>query len=120
MMTGTIKFVAWLLLLTIIVLSVVPPTSRPVTVLPHGFEHLAMFLVTGLALGSAYASSYRHTFALVLFAVSFAAGIELFQLLIPGRHARVSDFFVDAFGLCVGVIFSTWWKDKLAISRLAD
>jgi VanZ family protein len=117
---GTIKFVAWLLLLSIIVLSVVPPTSRPVTVLSHGIEHLAMFLVTGLALGIAYASRYRHTFALVLFAVGFAAGVELFQLLIPGRHARVSDFIVDASGLCVGVIFGTWWKDRLATGRLAD
>src|SRR5262249_5091385 len=80
MTAGTIKIVAWLLLLSIIVLSVVPPTFRPVTVLPHGIEHLTMFSVTGLAFGIAYACRYRHTIALVLFAVGFATGIELFQL----------------------------------------
>ena len=110
MTAGTIKIVAWLLLLSIIVLSVVPPTFRPVTVLPHGIEHLTMFSVTGLAFGIAYACRYRHTIALVLFAVGFATGIELFQLFIPGRHARLSDFIVDAFGLCIGVVFGTWLK----------
>ena len=109
-MTRTIKIVAWLLLLSIIVLSVVPPSFRPITVLPHSIEHLTMFSVTGLAFGSAYASRYRDTFALVLFAVDFAAGVELVQLMIPGRHARLSDFIVDAFGLCIGVVFGTWLK----------
>jgi hypothetical protein len=77
MMTGPIKIVAWLLLLSIIVLSVVPPTFRPITVLPHGIEHLTMFSATGLAFGSVYAFRYRRTITLVSLAAGFAAGIEL-------------------------------------------
>jgi len=36
-------------------------------------------------------------------AVIFCAGIELAQLMIPGRHARFSDFVVDATAVCVGI-----------------
>jgi VanZ family protein len=103
MMTRMVQMVAWLLLLVIIVLSLVPPTFRPVTVLPNSIEHLTMFSVTGLAFGIAYACRYPHTIALVL----FAAVIELSQLFSSGRHARFSDFFVDAFGLCIGIIVGT-------------
>jgi VanZ family protein len=35
--------------------------------------------------------------------VLFCAGIELAQLIVPGRHARLSDFFVDAIAICVGI-----------------
>ena len=42
------------LLLTIIVLSVVPPGNPPSTPVPHNFEHLAIFLMTGLAFGVGY------------------------------------------------------------------
>jgi VanZ family protein len=35
--------------------------------------------------------------------VIFCGGIELAQLMIPGRHARLSDFFVDAAAICVGI-----------------
>jgi hypothetical protein len=41
-------------------------------------------------------SSARHTMIV-------SAGIELAQLTIPGRHARLSDFFVDAIAICVGI-----------------
>jgi len=28
--------------------------------------------------------------------------LELFQLLVPGRHARLSDFIVNVLGACAG------------------
>ena len=33
----------------------------------------------------------------------FSVGIELAQLWVPGRHARVSDFLLDAAASCVGI-----------------
>jgi VanZ family protein len=37
-------------------------------------------------------------------AVAACAGIELAQLMVPGRHARVSDFIVDAAAACIGIL----------------
>jgi VanZ family protein len=35
--------------------------------------------------------------------VIFAGAIELAQTFVPGRHARLSDFIVDAVTMCVAV-----------------
>jgi VanZ family protein len=92
------RAVAWLLLVAIVVLSLVPPDYRPVTPLPHNGEHVGIFLATGLAFGLAYES--RHILQAIAL-VFFAALIEVGQLGISGRHARLSDFAVDAASVCV-------------------
>jgi len=43
--------IAWLLLLLILVLSIVPVDYRPITPIPHDLEHAAIFMLTGLAFG---------------------------------------------------------------------
>jgi VanZ family protein len=91
---------AWLLLLAIIVLSVVPPEDRPVTPAPRDIEHLGIFLLTGLAFGLGYE---RRHFVQALCLIIFSAAIELVQLLIPGRHAKLGDFVVDALSTVIGV-----------------
>lgn len=90
---------AWLLLGAIIVLTVVPPAYRPVTPLPHSGEHLGIFFATGLAFGLGYETPRLFQ---VLGLVMFSAVIEIMQLGIVGRHARLSDFLVDAGGVCIG------------------
>jgi VanZ family protein len=35
--------------------------------------------------------------------MAFSAAIEIIQLGIPGRHARISDFVVDALSVSIGV-----------------
>jgi VanZ family protein len=87
------RVVAWLLLLAIVVLSVVPPSTRPTTFVPHNFEHAVIFLTTGISFGTAYPGRER---LLSIGAIIFCAAIELAQLYVPGRHARLSDFIVDA------------------------
>jgi VanZ family protein len=94
------QVVAWLLVLSIIVLSLVPPTHRPVTNTSQGFEHLSIFLAMGLAFGLGY---QRRFWFLTLALVMFSGGIELAQLWVPGRHARPSDFLLDATASCVGI-----------------
>jgi len=94
------QIAAWLLLIFITVLSVVPPDDRPVTSAPHDVEHAAIFAAMGLAFGLGYGS--RHLLQTVGL-IGFCAAIELVQLWIPGRHARISDFVVDALSASVAV-----------------
>jgi VanZ family protein len=91
---------AWLLALAIVVLSLGPPSTRPVTGAGHNLEHLLIFLATGVAFGLGYP---RRFWLLAMALPIFAAVIEIAQILVPGRHARLSDFLVDAAALCLGV-----------------
>lgn len=94
------QVLAWLCLAAIGVLSLVAPSWRPVTVLPHGIEHAAIFALAGLAVGLGYPNhTMRNMIALTL----FAGVVELAQFLAPGRHPRLSDLLVDALAACVGV-----------------
>jgi VanZ family protein len=95
---------AWFILVAIVVLSLVPPGARPTTFLPHKIEHAGIFLLDGLAFGIAYCD---YAWLSSIGAVIFCAGIEVAQLMIPGRHARLSDFFVDAIAVCGIFVGST-------------
>jgi VanZ family protein len=108
------KIAAWFLLVTIVVLSVVPPEDRPVTPAPHDFEHVAIFVATGLAFGLGYS---RHGVQ-ILALMAFSAAVEIIQLGIPGRHARVSDFVVDALSVSIGVGLPWLLAEHKAIAGL--
>lgn len=95
------RALSWIVLTVIIVLSLVPSGARPSTLMPHKFEHAGIFLLDGIAFGIAYCG-YEWLFSIG--AVIFCASIELAQLTIPGRHARLSDFFVDAIAICAGIV----------------
>lgn len=94
------QLIGWLCVAAIVVLSLVAPSLRPVTFVPHNLEHAAIFGVTGLALGLGYPGRTAHH--MILLAV-FAAAIELAQFFAPGRHARLIDFAVDSLAACAGV-----------------
>lgn len=100
MMRRIFQIAGWLLLVVTAGLSLVPPSYRPVTVIPHNLEHLAIFLATGFAFGLGYPNKYVSR---IVFLIAFVAFIEIAQLLVPGRHARVSDFIIDALGVSIGV-----------------
>lgn len=76
----------------IVVLSVVPAADRPVTGAGQSLEHLSAFgLVAGL-----FAVGYRLPLALrLLIPAVFCAAVEVLQIPLPSRHARISDFVVD-------------------------
>ena len=96
-----IRIFAWCLAITIVVLSVVPPGLRPETAAPHVLEHFLIYLVVGFAFGLGYD---RRRSLLAILLVVFAGSVEILQLFVPGRHARLSDFIVDALALCIGLI----------------
>ena len=92
-----LRFTAWMLVLIITALSLVPPGLRPETSAPHVLEHAAIFAATGAAFGFGY--NQRPYLGLVGLII-FAAVIELAQLAAPGRHARLGDFIIDAVASC--------------------
>jgi VanZ family protein len=98
------RFAGWLLAILITALSLLPPNLRPESGVPHHFEHFAIFCATGVAFGTGYTSNRG---ALVAALVVFAGAIEFAQIFAPGRHARLSDFAVDAVAACIGVGLST-------------
>ena len=97
------QLAGWACVIAIAALSLVAPSLRPVTILPHDLEHAAIFAITGFTLGLGYPNRTQlHMSALIV----FAAVVELAQLYAPGRHARVIDFVVDALAACAGVAFA--------------
>jgi len=96
-----VRTAAWLLALAIVVLSLVPPTLRPETGVPHHGEHFAIFA----AMGAAFALAYRiRSELLAVLLTIFTGTIEITQTLVPGRHARLSDFIVDTLAACIGLL----------------
>ena len=85
---------------TIVALSVVPPGWRPVTGVPHALEHVVIFGLAGACLALSFARSWL---VLGIVATMFTALVEVAQLWIPGRHARMSDFVVDTAGAWLGL-----------------
>jgi energy-converting hydrogenase Eha subunit A len=94
------RVAGWLLITAITVLSLVPPGLRPETPVPHDFEHAAIFAAAGFAFGVGYYLQLKSVAAGLLV---FTAAIELAQMVVPGRHARLEDFIVDAMAMVVAV-----------------
>jgi VanZ family protein len=64
-------------------------------------EHFTAFAIVG----GAFAIGYRLSLKRLMFlAVFFCAGIELLQVPLPTRHARVSDFLIDTAGASLAVL----------------
>jgi VanZ family protein len=98
------RIAAWSLATVIVILSIVPPALRPETSAPHNLEHLLLYAATGFAFG--LGDKRRHDLLAVLL-VLFAGAIEIAQLFVPGRHARLGDFIIDAVAACVGLVTSS-------------
>jgi VanZ family protein len=95
------RALAWASAAAIVILSLVPPSLRPVTGAPHSLEHFAIFALCGFGFGF----GYRVVKILEVVAlVAFAGLVEVLQLMVPGRHARLTDFAVDAIAGCVGIM----------------
>lgn len=103
MLQTAFRIASALTMALIVVLSVVPPSVRPVTAAPHSIEHLAIFAISGALLGLAFPGRWLVRLSVL---VLMAAAIELVQLWIPGRHARVSDLVENVLGSGLGLALS--------------
>ena len=106
------RIIGWLLASVIVVLSFVPPEMRPETHAPHNLEHFAIFFATGITFGFGYGRTPIITASIL---VTFSAMLELAQKLVPGRHARLSDFIVDAAALCAGVAIAAVINSRISV-----
>jgi VanZ family protein len=99
-MTILLRLFAWSLAAAVAFATLGPPGLRPHSNLGQDGEHALAFVLLGLAFGLAYTSNRWLTAVL---AVGLTGGLELLQLWMPGRHARLEDFIVDALAACVGL-----------------
>jgi VanZ family protein len=81
-------------------MSVVPPELRPVTGISHLLEHFFWFLACGIALATEWR---KPKLGIYIAGLAFCAALELVQVWIPGRHARLSDFVVNACATATGI-----------------
>lgn len=96
-----IRIIAWVLLATILFVTVDPIAFRPDSGLPVNVERFIAFAVVGVAFACAYPK--RWIFVLVL-VVGSAFAFELSQMLAPTRHAGTLDAVVKATGGLFGVL----------------
>ena len=99
-MERALRFLAWASIVTLVVLTVVPAYDRPATPAPHNIEHIAAFAVAGTLVGL----SFRwRPWVMFVAAIAFAATLEVLQLGLLTRHARLSDFFENCLGSWIGL-----------------
>lgn len=99
-MTMFLRLVAWGLATAVTFASLGPADYRPHADVGQNGEHALAFVLVGLAFGLAY----RHNRMLTAILVVFGTGLlEILQFWAPGRHARLSDFVVDALTACAGL-----------------
>jgi VanZ family protein len=99
-MTIILKLLAWLLAAAVTFATLGPPRFRPHSDLSQNGEHALAFILVGLAFGLAYP---RHRLLNAAIAVVMIGTLEILQLWMPGRHARLADFIVDALAACAGL-----------------
>jgi VanZ family protein len=103
-MTILSRSVAWLLAAAVTFVTLGPARFRPHIDLGHLGEHALAFVPIGLAFALAYP---RHRRPAMAIAVVLTGGLELLQLVAPGRHARFQDFVVDALAMLAGFAIVT-------------
>jgi VanZ family protein len=95
------RIVAWGFLAAAIALTVLPLQFRPVTEVPRWLEHLVFFTALGMVFAFAYS---RRPVLLCAAAIAFSLVLEILQIFVPGRHARLSDFLIDATSASIGIL----------------
>jgi VanZ family protein len=100
-MTLTLRIIAWLLTAAVTFATLGPARLRPHSELGQDGEHALAFVLVGLAFGLAYP---RRRLLVAGAAVVLIGLLELLQLLMSGRHARLEDFIVDALAACAGIV----------------
>ncbi|KRR06078.1 antibiotic resistance protein VanZ [Bradyrhizobium jicamae] len=108
-MTIILRLFAWGLAAAIAFATLGPASQRPHLKLGQNGEHALAFVLLGLAFGLAHTRNRSFTATLV---IAFTGLIEILQLWAPGRHARMTDFVVDALAASLGLLVAAVldWK----------
>jgi len=124
-----VRTVAWMCVICIVVLSLVPGDMRPVTALAAhvetatGYlhlagrlEHFAAYSGTAILFALGYTAAPSR-FATFVFLLCLAALLESAQLWVPGRTGRLADFGASALGVCIG-IWAVFASDRVRTQQL--
>ena len=98
-MISSFRLFAWLLAVAVTFATLGPPRHRPHSDLGQIGEHTLAFVLVGFAFAVAYP---RHRLSAAAITTVMVGVLELVQLFVPGRHARLEDFVVDALGALTG------------------
>jgi VanZ family protein len=99
-MTIILRVFAWQLAAAVAFATLGPPGYRPHSDFGQNGEHALAFVLIGLAFGLAYTQRRLLTAAIAVAGIGL---LEILQLWAPGRHARLSDFIVDALAAWAGL-----------------
>jgi VanZ family protein len=116
-MTTILRLIAWLLAAAVTFATLGPPRYRPHSNLGQDGEHALAFVLIGLAFGLAYRQHRLLTTAMM---IPMIGVLELLQLWVPGRHARLEDFIVDALAACAGLAVTAgldWAAQRWRMSK---
>jgi VanZ family protein len=100
------RWLAWIAVIALAVLSLVPGEFRPhFTTSQYNIEHFAAYFLTSAVVALAYRATIQSALAIVFFLAIYAGLLETAQLWIPGREARFTDFIASTLGVVAGILF---------------
>ena|SRR5882762_4818253 len=114
-MTIFLRLLAWSLAAAVAFATLGPPCYRPHADLSQNGEHGLAFVLVGVAFGLTYTRNRSLT---ALIGVAMTGLLEILQLWAPERHARLTDFVVDALAICVGLAAAAVLDWKIKRSQL--
>jgi len=101
------RYVTWVCVVIIIVLSLLPGNERPHTGLSGKLEHIIAYAGTGVFAAIGYQLiRQRLTFWLAMVTLSFF--LELLQQYVPGRGPSIFDAVASSSGLTIGLLIGTY------------
>jgi VanZ family protein len=117
----TLRFVGWLGIAAIGVLSTLPGDARPHlgTDIPGQAEHFLAYFTTSCVLALGYRKR-EHVAPIVLGLMAYASVLEVAQLWIPGRMSRLIDFVASASGVLAGMGVIEFMRIGLPLWRGTD
>jgi len=110
------RFVAWISIVVLGVASWLPAEEMIRTGADGRLEHAAAYLISGLAVFTAYPRRSKWLIAVLM--VGYAGILEFGQLWIPGRHAQILDWAASSGGLvCALLLYDAYQRVYASKSR---
>jgi VanZ family protein len=109
-LVALMRVFAWLSVVAIVALSIVPGSYRPHVLPLPKLEHLAAYFIAGSVVAVGFLE-YRQCIVSGLCLTFLAGALEVGQLWIPGRESKLTDWVVSSLGAWSGitaVLFACW------------
>ena len=103
------RFVSWFSIAVLGVASWLPGDEMIRTGADGRFEHAAAYLISGLAIFTAYPR--RLSWLITILMTCYAGILEFGQLFVPGRHAGILDWAASSGGvLCALLLYGAYQR----------